>query len=49
MENYNQKAQALKFMNTITSDFLSATKSEICNKNDLFIQQVRNSKIWKGL
>ncbi len=33
----------------IIFDFLSATKSEICNKNDLFIQQVRNSKIWKGL
>lgn len=33
----------------IIYDFLSATKSDIVNKNDLFIQQVRKSKIWKGL
>lgn len=33
----------------LISDFLLATKGKGDNKNDLFIQQVRKSKIWRGL
>lgn len=33
----------------IIYDFLSAIKSDSANENDLFIEQVRKSKIWKGL
>ncbi|MBE6451841.1 MAG: hypothetical protein E7016_07795 [Alphaproteobacteria bacterium] len=33
----------------LITDFLSTIKAENNNKNDLFIQQIRKSKIWGGL